>query len=198
MTTVYDEAAIDALTKTATSASCADQLYLLRLYGLYPKRADADVVVSLLLSAMPQVDPPTHYTSCALLIPIHLVRTPDVQACLAIGDMVQSGRFASMWDLVHHHSALFERHAGVNFVERMRAYIAAQIGATFSTIRLANLKVLLDTDDCRAVCERQGWKVAQGDLVEVGPGFIRKTTTESLMAKSHVTYNQVLKMQEII
>ena len=97
-------------------------LYVLKMYSLYPSKVNDEVVCKILIKSLMSL-PSSDFTSLVYLIPIVLDNNDKVNTVLNIGQSLEEGDFDKFWQSYTKNEKLFSKYKNFEFeIRRCMSY----------------------------------------------------------------------------
>jgi len=143
-------------------------LYLMKMYSLYPNKANSDIVIKILIKALMNL-PNYDFTALVYLIPITMASNKDINGILTMGQYLEDCEFDQFWPSLKANENILKEFNTFTFC--IRKYICQVIGAVFQNINTKFLCELLNFNNDQQLGEfltdlQWNWKL-NDDFVEI-------------------------------
>ena len=89
-------------------------LYVLKMYSLYPSKAVVDIVCKILIKSLMNL-PSSDFTSLVYLIPITVDNDQSIRDILDVGKCLEDCNFDKFWQLYKHKKETFQDYTNFEF-----------------------------------------------------------------------------------
>ncbi|TYZ51667.1 hypothetical protein PybrP1_003409 [[Pythium] brassicae (nom. inval.)] len=163
-------------------------LALLKLYLIFPERADAAKVAAVLLKGV-QATPSPYFTGATTLVPESLREDATVKLALEAGFLLQSCLFEEFWKL----DLAAAEAAAPGTLTAARAFILDAVRKSHSVVSTALLKAALSVSDAEvaAVVAAEHWTL-EGELAKIPANGENQVRPKKIQEK--IEFEDVLKL----
>lgn len=179
---------VEAQSNNSSLYDFENNLALLRLYQVFPKKSNVTHIRIILAKALMNL-PETDFMLCTYLLDQTTQNKPEVAALLKLSEHIENAEFEKFWS---EDTAQTLSESLPGFKEALTTYIGDVIGWTFrSTSKAAVTSALhLDDSEFARFAEKRSWTV-KGDQVVIPANDFNNPTTR--VVKFRISHDNIAK-----